>query len=131
MDTSQISNSGVGYSTLYDKLTKITVEFAKRLIQVVPLTTNNIKPSNSICFRATPLAADYTSGIPDSDFHIYAQAINDMTTPFRNQWYSSTCVVGSLGSSYPGPRFGNLVFNKYHPSLGSSAWVTNPNQNLF
>ena len=50
---------------------QIQLAFFKKLIKVVPLDGNNIKPTDNDCFMATPQTLDSTTGIPSSDYHIY------------------------------------------------------------
>jgi hypothetical protein len=49
----------------------IQIAFFKKLINVDPLSGNNIKPTNADCFLATAQPDDSTIGIPNSDYHIY------------------------------------------------------------
>lgn len=102
VDSSNLENGSVSdlSRTYVRKIVSVAVNFLKKLIKVIPFASNNIysNGSSTICIDLNVPLEDRTTGIPDSDLHLYISYYFDTapSTVANGGWcslYQSTMIT--------------------------------------
>lgn len=88
----------------------INAKFFSSLLTIVPVEGNNVYEQyySNHCSNYIPSSADSTTGIPNSDMHIYVTSSYESTASFIA--WASSCAFAPDGR----PRFGRINFNEYY-----------------